>query len=257
MLSPIRTPPFERILAFGTFGAGKTYAWLTIAKWAHRTKSNSQFWVIDTDAAIERMLFSEDFKEIRDRVHTFPAFEWPEYEQGLQESLENAGTEDWIVVDMIGKAWEAVQTYYVNEVFEQDIGEYFLAARKAMRAKKTLNAFEGWTDWQVINRLYTQWAGKLIYKAKCHVFAVTPEDRLMRDAERDVATLSSFGDIGFKPSGQKHLGHQFHTVLRFHYGKPEDWRITTVKDRERDRLIGKQLKDFVLDYMIKVAHWKL
>ena len=255
MLRPTRVPPFERILAFGIFGSGKTYAWLKIAQWAHKTKSPARFFVIDTDAAVERMLWSEEFKDVADRVIVRPVFEWPEYVEALNEFLQQATEHDWIIVDMIGSAWDAVQSYFVDEVFEKDIGQYFLEVRKARENKKNLAPFEGWKDWPVINKLYLTWATKLAYQARCHVFVTTQEDRVTEEDEKQIQTL--FGGLGFKPKGQKQLGHQYHTVLRFHYARPGDWRVTTIKDRQRPMLDGQPVKDFVLDYLVKVAQWRL
>ena len=46
----------ERIALMGGPGGGKTRAWLSIADFARKTKSDAQFYVIDTDFAAERML---------------------------------------------------------------------------------------------------------------------------------------------------------------------------------------------------------
>lgn len=587
ILRPPRVPPFERILAFGIFGSGKTYAWLKMAAWAHKTKSPARFFVIDTDAAVERMLWSEEFQSIADRVIVRPVFAWPEYVAALDEFLAQATENDWIVVDMIGNAWDAVQSYFVDEVFGKDIGQYFLEVRKARGDKRNLSPFEGWKDWcvdteteiltkrgwlrydqlkvgdealvlssepygsmwepilnvyigprrtrkmlqlegashsslttvdhrwlvesqrrgsyklvwktsetltaseripmsaprldapcnpvypdslvelvawywnegwrterdrpslqggigqkdpknanrvrdaltrlygesgwseftrkdgvtvfrlnaavmddlervapgkvpsysflmdlseqqlktfieicmqadgsakqsgqmtwyqnnyesvsrfefacalagiptrtwkrekknrfgtpeyyevsllkskhawpvgaarhseythtgrakaewvehdgivwcpttpsgtwlakrrgtvyftgnSVINKLYLTWAAKLIYQARCHVFATSQEDRVSEEDEKAIQTL--YGGLGFKPKGQKNLGHMFHTVLRFHYAKPGDWRLTSVKDRQRALLDAEPVKDWVMTYLVKVAAWKL
>jgi len=43
-----------------------------------------------------------------------------------------------------------------------------------------------------------------------------------------------FGAYGVKPAGQKHLGHQVHTIFLFIppiSREDKVWRITTIKDR--------------------------
>lgn len=252
MLEPKR-PLRERILGIGGFGSGKSYSWLSIARQAQKTGSPAKFYCLDTDAAIERML-AEEFQEL-ENVKLYNVFDWSEYESALDEAIQNAGPDDWIVVDMIDLAWDAVQAYFTDQVFDKEISVYFLEIRKALKGQR-LQTFDGWRDWTVINKLYSAWMNKLIYKAKSHVFCTAKVEAVDSDKD-DKETRLVYGAYGVKPKGQKALGHQFHTVLLFTCVKPGDWIITTIKDRGREPFTGQKLVNFPMQYLVGKAGWKL
>lgn len=243
----------ERILAIGAPGAGKSRAWLSIARLAQRTGSPARFYCLDTDYAIARMLYTE-FRDLRN-VTVYETASWVACENALSEVLRVVTWDDWIITDMIDIPWDLVQAYFTEEIWQQDIGKYFLEVRKALKGDN-LHPFSGWTDWQVINKIYQTWMSKLIYHSNAHIFATSKiEATDVKTDEKD--TLAIFGAYGVKPRGQKHLGHQFHTVLLFSCLKPGDWRLTTVKDRGRKPFEGAPLKDFAMQYLVARAGWKL
>jgi len=245
----------ERILAIGSFGSGKSYAWLSIARKAQKTGSKAKFYCIDTDLSIERML-TEEFSELRN-VELECVFEWEEYTAALDKFKKISTPQDWIIVDMIDIAWEAVQGYFTEEIFSKDIGQFFIEARKSMKpGDKKVKIFDGWKDWQIINRLYFTWVNKLIYQSKSHIFATAKVEKIS-DEDEDKNTRLLFGQYGVKPRGQKYLGHQFHTVLLLNQFKANDYRITTIKDRGRKVLEGASLRDFSIQYLVGVAKWKI
>lgn len=255
----------ERILAMGSYGVGKSYAWLSIAKKAQETGSPAKFYCLDTDDAIQRML-DEEFTDLSNVV-LYRVFDWPDYEQALAESVHTVETRlaeqdgrmyDWVIVDLIDLAWEAVQSYFVEQVHNQGIGEYFLEVRKALKGNR-LDVFDGWRDWGVINKVYTSWINQLIYKVPAHIFAATKIEPVSTKTDSS-ETLNLFGQYGVKPKGQKNLGHQFHTVMLFSCLKVGDWRVTTVKERAgsvRKPFTGQSLKDFSIQYLVAKAGWEL
>lgn len=263
-------PAPERILAFGPAGTGKTTNWLNIAKFITLTKSDARIYVIDTDFAVDRMMngypqvsigvpADPQFANPDATIQLYSCFEWRQYVNALNTIQQKARPQDWVVVDFIGNAWSAVQEDFVMEVFHQDIGDYFLKVRKELdNGAKSLGALEGWVDWQVINPRYKQWANKLLFKGRYHVYATAKSDNLSSDKKptEDAQTRQLFARYQVKPVGQKELPYQFHTVLLT--GRTDDKRaITAVKDREREEVSGLTINNFTNEYLVNIAGWKL
>lgn len=256
---PIR----ERIVTMGGTGSGKSYQWLKMAEVL--LPSGAEFYVIDTDEAIPFMLetqFPHLMPENGGNVHVKPAFDWPNYKEALEWSLGSAVDKDWLVGDMVDNAWSAVQRHFVGEVFDESMGDYFLEVRKKIqesgKTSKSImrDVFKGWVDWPVINRLYDDWMLPLVYQAKCHVYLTTKAQPVT--AEDDPSVKLAFGELGIRPSGQKNLGHQCHTVLLFVYKGEENWEVTTAKDRGGRKYFRKtKLTSLYKQYLVAKAGWSL
>jgi len=257
-LRPKNPHVYERILAFGSWDTGKTRAWLSIARLAQVSGSDAQFYVIDSDNdAVPRMLSGETFSMLRN-VHIFPVMTWEDFVDAAEKI--NAITlrpNDWIVIDMIDKAWSAVQEYFVEQVWGQEIGDYFLQARKNMREDaKAIAWMEGRTDWPVIKKLYTTWLNKVVVRPRCHVYAATAVETI-RDSDDKAVKQMAAAAGGLRPAGEKRLPHYFHTVVLFQKLNETTRSILTVKDRKRERLMGVQLTDFAAQYLLGPAGWTL
>jgi hypothetical protein len=257
-------PSAERILVFGGAGTSKTTGWLDIAKWSVRTNSPAKFFVLDTDSSVGRMLPS--YPDIIPNLYLSTGFDWTDYTNFLQYVLQNAGPQDWVIVDFIGAAWKAVQEYYVNQVFHQDMGNYFLQARKALSGNaSSLGALDGWTDWSVINPLYAQWARPLLFKGQYNLYCTAQSDQLSSDRKptEDAVSRSLLLPFGTKPVGQKELLFQFHTVLLTgripakNSSEKETFTVNTVKDRERKAVSGLPVNSFTVDYLVNIGGWAL
>ncbi|HUW56761.1 MAG TPA: AAA family ATPase [Planctomycetota bacterium] len=256
MLQPPIPNLRERILVMGGFGTGKTSDWLNIAKWSKETGSDARFYVLDTDASVSHMLTVPGGQyEGLDNVVLYECFDWMEYVGALKASIaaHRPGL-DWIVVDFVGTAWEAVQEYYVQERYQaDDLAEFFMEQALARSSKAPL---DGWKDWSVINRLYKSFQNALIHKHSAHLFLTSGVKVIGDNEDRSVRAL--FGPHGVRPVGQKHLGHIPHTVLYAQAIRPGEIFVTTIKDRERRILDGTvQQGEFALDYLVNVAGWKL
>ena len=249
----------ERILCFGDTGSGKSTNALNIARWSARTKSPSHFYILDSDFAMPRML--SNYPDILDRITLYPCYDWPDYVKAAGEVIVKAAATDWVIVDFIGSAWQAVQNFFTTQVFKQTIGSYFLQARKQLdKGDKSLGALEGWTDWPVINALYKQWINPLLFKGKYHLYATAKASQLSSDKkpteERDVRQMLL--RFNLKPTGQKDLPYQFHTILLSGFNlRTNNRTITTVKDRERNEVSGLEVANFAVDYLKNVAGWEM
>lgn len=255
MLQPPGPDVRERIMVMGGFGSGKTSCWLNIAKWSKETGSDAKFYVLDTDASVRHMLTipGSQYADL-DNIILTEVFDWNEYNDALNAAAAAARPGlDWIVIDFVSTAWDAVQEYYVAEIYKKDMDEFFMDQAKSRAGG---NALDGWKDWSVINRLYKQWSNTMIHRHKAHLFLVAGAKAIGDKEDRSVR--ATFGTYGVRPAGQKHLGHLPHTVLLNATATPGEIFLTTVKDRERRVLDGTQkLNEFALDYLVGVAGWRL
>jgi len=246
--------PREKILTYGPPGSGKSRAWLAIAA----RFPSSTIWVLDTDDAARRMLASRDLDSPAQgltNVEVFDCRVWPDYTTSVERIVRQSEPGDWLVVDFISSAWEAVQNHFANEVFNQQLGDYFLEARKSMKANaKRLDGLSGWTDWVVIKAMYQQFMRMIRYElSEVHVYATSPVKTWSGDENKDIREIFQ-GFRGY-PAGEKSLAHEFHTIAFLERSR-EGWLFSTVKDRERPLLDREPLKDFGLQYVRKVADVK-
>ena len=252
-------PAPERILAFGPAGSGKTTAWLDIAKWCARTKADVKFFILDTDFAVARMITS--YPEIQPIVDISTGYDWNDYMAFQKKVLREAGPNDWVIIDFMGSAWDAVQQHFIEEVFHKEIGDYFLQARKSLaKDDKSLSALDGWTDWSVVNGLYRQWVNPLLYKGQYHLYATAKSDQLSSDKKPTESADMRAALVRYqvKPKGQKDLFYQMHTVLLTgRDNRTGNRTLTSIKDRERTELEGAVVKSFTTDYLQSVGGWKL
>lgn len=255
MLRPVSDRLLERILLFGPAGSGKSTAAASIASMAQKTKSDARFHVIDTDLAWDRMLI-EGYPDLSN-VEVHVALDWPEYKESLAKIRSVIRPNDWVVVDLVSNAWETVQSYFTEQVFDRDIGDYFLQVRKDLKTgKKSLEAFSGWVDWSVINAMYKTWTNDLLFKTRANVICMAKMGKVHVEQD-DKATRLLFGPHGVKPEGQKSLAYQFHTVLLTGEPRTGEYTLTSVKDRERVQLDKAPVKRFALDYLVKIGGWRL
>lgn len=236
----------ERILAFGGYGAGKTWNYFDIAR---HTPDGVRFWVIDTDMTTLPFLESEEFGGLESRFEVFEPFTWPEYMDAIKRIRGEAGRDDWIVVDMMHKPWEEVQNHFAEEVYGTDLGDYWTSYLKALQEKDgrgSKSAFDGTTDWQAIKKMYAQFTGNLL-RVKGHLYLAAPEKKVNEQFDGDV-----YSDGGMKPDCEKSTGHMTRTVLRM-----KRQRVTTVKDRQRGEIQGAKVNSFALDYLVAKGGWQV
>lgn len=254
----------ERLLLYGGEGAGKTRAWCAIAAWYRRTGNPAQFHVLDSDVTVEAM--ADGWPDFYDNVTVYDVLSWRDYLDQFQNAKKAADPTrmDWLVVDRADLAWPAVQDYYVETVLEQDVENWVIAHAKGESKGQHPLSGEWGMNWFYINRMYQSFAVPLL-RWPGHVFLTAAEKKLVRaeksgDRSDDKDVLALYGGENVRPDGQKNLGHQMHTVIHAIDAstprKPE-WKMTTVKDREREKMSGKVISDFVLDYLVPVAKWEM
>lgn len=258
------TPRRERVLSFGGEGSGKTTQWCQWAAWCRRTKSPAQFYVLDSDGTVEAM--ADGWPDFYDNVTPFDVADWDDYRTYTKKAIDLSDPErhDVLVVDRGDLAWSAVQDYYVETVLEQDVEAYLINHAKGDSSGQHPLAGDWGMNWYYINKLYQNWFVPIM-RFKGHVFITAAEQKLQiaqkpgdRGDDRDVISL--YERLGVRSAGQKGLGHAVHTVLRsVNASQPRQpqWKITTVKDRQREMVSGLLVEDWVTNYLIPVAKWSL
>lgn len=244
----------ERILMYGNAGTGKTQGWLSIAA----QYPESQFFVADTDDSAERML-ATDFSELTN-VDVELANDWETFDGALKRfnktirnMKEPKRREDlpWVVVDMSDATWDFVQNYFTEQVFNKGIDDFFLQARKVFKGGNKLDTFEGWTDWQVINKIFqTAWRPITTGASGHHLF-ITAKAKRAEGAEGK--TL--YKDLKFMPEGEKRMPHRVHTVLMSEVDRG-GWYVSAAKDRGRELVRDLQVQNFAINYLVKQASWE-
>jgi hypothetical protein len=241
----------ERILVYGQPGSGKSYAHLKIAE----AYPKSRFYIIDTDDSIPRMLNSE-FSHLNN-VEVHPAQDWRGCCKALDDIKPEVTGKDWLVVDMLCSAWDFVQSYFVEEIFDKDIASYFLQVRKDLKqGASNLSALRGWTDWSVINKLYQMWINEIAYRLPCHIFFACKATRVTQEDEVDIRDM--YSTFGIRPEGEKRNTYRVHSVFLLTHDR-DGFYMSTVKDRGRTRLENTTLTpehNFATKYLQLFAGWE-
>lgn len=251
--------PNERIILMGGPGAGKTSAYLQIADMARKTKSDSHFYVIDIDYAVDRMLMG--YPKLREwpNFHFEEAMSYDEIKAVAKKYRAKVKKGDWLITDLASKFWEITQDEYTFRVYGEDKADYFLAKRaeieKAAKKPKNDNAFEGWTDWPVIKEMYYNVMNDLTFTRGHSLFTAGPKP--VNRATDDKGIVADFGHIGFRPEGEKRFAHNVHTVVMLEQKKTDVYLMSTGKDREREQMTKEPIKNFAMDYLVKRAGWSL
>lgn len=249
----------ERILAYGGSGSGKSTIWLNIARWMEQTSAPGKIRLLDTDYAWDA--YRPVDGSLDQRIIVEEAYDWTDFKPAIERltQAKDVTNDDWLVVDLIDKAWTKAQTGFFEYLTDKPFDEFM-----AESVKNDVNVGGEWgRNWGVINKMYEAFFNHIM-RWRGHVLACAPMTEVRRpdrsgkggDAQE---LIDLFGRIGFRPQGQKDLAHMFHTVLFMQasgtVAKPE-WRIQSPKDRERPLLKGEKVDQFVVTYLMKVAGWK-
>lgn len=241
-------------MLIGPWGTGKSTAWSSVNDWLRRTGSESKLYVVDTDRAAARVAPDLPDDQVRE------VFEFSDYLSAIEHFRSIATVDDFLVVDLISKAWEEVQNDYINQAFGKRASDFFLEARKAGNDGSPLAGSYG-SNWQVINKMYNDFITP-VFRWPGHVIACSPAEPVSQPDRQgkggdDPQILDAFGRFGVKPGGQKMLGFQFLTVLNMSCRRQGDYRYTTIKDVKREVQTDQPVTDFVMDYLVGVAKWTL
>lgn len=257
MAVKLKSPhPFaERILLFGGGGVGKSNTVLNVA--SHLAEG--EMYVLDADysGTYERAL-ATDFQEVADKVHVQECDDdWDSFINAFAKLVEQGDpTVDWLVVDPVSASYDWVQNWVLGKVHgEDDLPRVLMELRAANPDDRDYAKARGnLMNWELVKKEYAKlW--RLIQRWKGNLVLVA-EAKAVRSDEKDDETRMLYGPLGFMPSGQANLKHVASTNLFLDHPKRGQWRMTTIKDRNREELDREEVTDFGVDYLVGVAGWE-
>jgi len=256
----------ERLLIYGTGGVGKTDAALSIAA----NIAEGHMFVVDNDYsyAYQRAL-ETDYVDAADRVTVFECnADWEAVigalasavEAGLADG-EEAARDNWLVLDSISPTWEFVQTYITEQITGASSAEFLTQLRKESESLEAMNrTLVDQVPWNIVKKEYAQniyiplrnWPGHWIITAEAK--------KLGRKENAEI--VEWYQHLGVQPQGESRIHHVSATTLLLHRGKRDEYRLTTVKDRNREDQEDMEIPDsghggFAMSYLRDVAGWKL
>ena len=268
-------------MVMGPWGAGKSYAWVRIAYWFSKGKEGDKVYVVDTDATVERQSLAFDGfdkvvigKDAPNYTYLISALDecllaaYPGKkiadivrQSSMLDARKSPLRDSFLVVDLADKPWEYSQNYYIEEAYGKEAADYYLEFKKAGKGGNALADAYG-TNWQIVNKHYDHYMNRVL-KWPGHLMLCCPADEIRqadssgKGGEQDKEILSAFGKYKVKPAGQKRVGFVTMTNLLLNPVGDEKWKYTSMKDLHRERPKGAEIKDFALDYLVKVAGWRM
>ncbi len=247
----------ETILFFGPAGTGKSYNLLSMV----RMMPGHNFYVLDTD---DDYYASTDGEDLPNLI-ILPGRDWNDDTREVLRVKHEARQGDFLVLDMLDTTWDHVQSYYTEQVFGQDLADFYLKARISMKPdEKSGSALDGWRDWGLINKLYFSW-WQDIMSTPCHIIAMAKAGEVGKGEDREIQMLSA--PFGIKPTGQKQTAHRFHSIfITGSVKKPMDpanptasglnWILTTYRERWKRPYWNRYvINNFFLEYGVGIAKW--
>lgn len=243
-------------MVFGGEGVGKTKGALDIAR---RLTSGEKMHVVDCDNAWAMKMPRELLEVNGGPVVLSEARGWQAQSDALAKVLRNAGWDDWVVLDKSSTPWDSILQWYIEHVHGEGLPE-FLIQHRVEQVRTQKKATQGQdavlVEWNFLNPLWHSVVTEPLTWAKCHVYVTAESAPIRSDGKDSAAVRDMYGHLGFKPRTQKGLGFAMHTVLYMQKSRRGDFRVTTVKDRERYELDREPWEDFFGTYLRTVAGWR-
>jgi hypothetical protein len=265
----------ERILTYGSPGAGKSYGAGSIAR--RCLNPGDTMWIIDLDNAWDRLLETEftdlgvreewrDGKrnsgyEVEDGcLVVYHCREWSDTKKALERVFARAQFDDWIVLDNVSVMWDDIVTWFTAEMYGTDLPAFLIQARAQLEDEKAEKAGKEsllLKLYQYINPEWQRVIVKPIVTAPCHVYAIA-EAKPINTHQENKGVMELYGAFGMKPQSQNRIGHPFTTILLLAKTKMGKRQLTTVKDwgREEHAVRDMEYEDVAKEVLFKVAGWR-
>jgi len=246
----------ERCLLLGAPGVGKTYQAVKIAQYVGE-ELKKKVLVLDLEDKFEAMVIGmlgeiPKWMTLKVAVETNEQPQWLAFKEAISKA--DVKEDDWIIVDRIDLAWEAVMRWYSQYKYGQELAERLAEKAKAMKKASMFTPRFDQGDWQPINEQYASNIMKILYGFRCNVVMTAG----IKGLDDNDSRFDILGALGVKPRGQKELGHQPNTLLLLYQkrvGKEVVWRITTGKDLiGRSYFDDEDLFDLSIQYLVAKAN---
>lgn len=259
LVPPANALTKDAVLIFGGMGAMKTTAWCHIRKWYEITNTPGHFYVLCTELE-SVMRCAEEYTDGTPGNNFFSnctVEEVHDYDSlvGLSKKFHESGTpNDWLVCDSLSDPQEWSRDTYFTPTLGMTWSEFARSGRPMLDIKP-----QGWgqmraayQDW--FNTYFLRWPGPR--------FATARSKRLDTSSpwsgnESGKAKRTEYGHVGYFPVGYDQIGYPFHTVIYAAQTGPTTRQLTTAKDRAREYQADREVKDFVMDWLLPVSHWEL
>lgn len=235
-------------MGYGQEGAGKSRMIWSIAKKMRQTQSPGKMYLFDVDDSWERMSVGFDGWDQNMQITS------PESFEGLLRGIERLkGTrDDWLGLDNLGESWTLAKGKVIEAAHGKNLSDWLVEEIGGGKKDygKTQDAQN--KTWRELSNLIVHWPG--------HVVCTCPAKSVFADDTKSDAMANRYKQIGWQPDTQKTVGYLFHTVLYLmDLGdlREDKWAMTTVKDRERKKVVNKIVGDFCMDYLVGMAGWTL
>tara|TARA_R110002051_G_scaffold313853_1_gene390297 strand:+ start:345 stop:1193 length:849 start_codon:yes stop_codon:yes gene_type:complete len=162
-----------------------------------------------------------------------------------------------LAFDMIDDIWESAQTYFSEQVYQDDPAERMMKIRTKMQREaetaklnrpKNQNQYEGFIDWTVIKQWHRSLVNRAIESLPCHVIATTAVRELRKDAgsfSDDPRLIETWDDWGAVPTGEKRNTFLFMTLLG----------MSMKGSRRQRKILGSIVKDWSREPFTPVPDW--
>lgn len=259
----------ERILLYGDSDSGKTYLYLTIARYYQMRKAKGTFYGLCSPGNQWDKFFGPggEFEGL-ENVVPFDVEEIQDYFDKFDKKIKPKATkDDWLCIDVISDVWGAAgDEYSKKENKGRDLGEAWATTGGDYPV-------EGW-QWGRINARYRSFAQNRLLRFPGHLVGLAWDKDLQEAAKSSGKGGESdevrdlFGLIGKKPAGQKEDYKRFDTIIHLGVNGRGEHVARTARDRQRDRLgdviqrgtaqvfRGQPISNFFLEYLVKIAGWK-
>ncbi len=256
----------EKIMLGGESKAGKTFAWLSIA----RSNPNSQFFVAEPDDGLSKVL-EEEYPDVKKQgnVHgahknedgtwkppEFISNAWNDVREFVKalKSLREAGelsADDWIVLEGMDIITRIIRSEYIADTNKVDsktkevMADPWIAIKtKRARGAPVLEP----SDHDAINYEYEGQITTLVYTMPCNFLGTSGIERIHFDSKfADTGQKEFYASLGtpFKLEGHKRNPRMFDTIV-YLYITSTQYEMEVLGDRGIGKQPRRACKDFWL-----------
>jgi hypothetical protein len=187
--------------------------------------------------------------------------DWLSHREAISTMCADGQPGDWGVIDTMSQPWEDVQAWYVQTITGgEDFADWIVQNRvDQIEANKGNDGGAGAMlgEWKPINAQWKQYVRNPIIKTRSHLYLATHVKSINPHDTDDVKAM--WKGLGFKADAQKSAARDVRTVLALeeHRGAGGGWKVTSVKDWERELLVRAELKSVPVTYLMGAAGWKM